>query len=334
MPDTETHRPILIAGFGSVGRRHFQNLKHLGCRQFVFLRSGRGTIDDKDTSGFPSTSRLDEALDYRPKAVIIATPSAMHLDIALQAAEAGCDLYIEKPLGHTLTGVNRLIEIVHQHRLIAMVGCQFRFHPLLLQLHAMIAGGQLGRITGAAAEWGEYLPAWHPWEDHRESYSARLELGGGVLLTLIHPLDYLYWLFGEWRRLQAMVARVPSLDTPAGEDWSDVNIEFTSGVLGHVHLDYIQRPPVHRLSVVGDMGRVLWDYHSGELRCWALEGESVVHRVPEGFERNHMFLNAMEHFLACVRDRTEPRVPIGDGAAVLKMALDARRSATSEASHA
>jgi predicted dehydrogenase len=155
-----------------------------------------------------------------------------------------------------------------------------------------------------------------------------------VILTLIHPFDYLYWLFGEWRRIQALVARVPALDTPAGEDWADVGIAFTNGVLGHVHVDYLQRPPVHRLTVVGESGRALWDYHSGELRCWPADGDSIVHRVPDGFERNTMYLDAMAHFLACVRDRSEPQVPLRDGAAALRMALEARRSAASGEAHA
>jgi predicted dehydrogenase len=326
--------PILIAGFGSAGRRHFRNLRRLGCRDFVFLRSGLGILDDHEISEFPSTHRLEEALSYQPKAVIIATPSALHLEVALPAAEAGCDLYIEKPLGHDMKNVDRLRAAVHERRLVAMLGCQFRFHPLFIELQCLVDDGQLGRVVGAMAAWGEYLPSWHPGEDHRNSYSARHDLGGGAILTLIHPLDYLYRLFGEWRRIQAMVARVPSLGTPAGEDWGDMSIEFTNGVLGYIHVDYLQRPPVHRLSVVGDAGRVTCDYHAGVMKWWPAEGAAIVRRVPVAFERNTMFLDAMEHFLDCIRDRTEPRVPLADGAAALKMALEARRVASLETSHA
>jgi len=163
------------------------------------------------------------------------------------------------------------------------------------------------------------------------------ELGLGHLLpvpTLLRQLDYLYLLFGEWRRMQAMVARVPSLDTPAGEDWSDINIEFSSGVLAHVHIDYLQRPAVHRLTVVGDIGRAVCDYGAGELHWCPVDGEPIIRRTGLRFERNTMFLDAMQHFLDCVRDRTEPLVPLADGAAVLRMALQARHAAVSEPVHA
>ena len=138
-----------------------------------------------------------------------------------------------------------------------MIGCQFRFHPLLIALRQAIEAGKLGTVLGAEAEWGEYLPNWHPWEDYRESYSARKELGGGVVLTLIHPLDYLFWFFGDAQRVTGITRSVPALNTPAGEDWANVLLEFSpSGVVGHVHLDYWQRPAVHRLRVgrSGDRG--------------------------------------------------------------------------------
>jgi len=324
MPDVHLTSPILIAGYGSAGRRHFRNLRALGHSNFVFLRSGAGVLDDCEIADFPSTRSLEAALRFGPQIVVVATPSSQHLDIALAAAEAGCDLYIEKPLGHELENAGRLLAAVRERKLIAMIGCQFRFHPMLTELRAMIARGQLGSIAGASAAYGEYLPDWHPWEDHRKSYSARRELGGGAILTLSHPLDYLYALFGEWRRIQALVRRVSFLDTPAGEDWSDINVEFANGVVAHAHVDYVQRPPIHQLSVVGDRGRAICDFNAGELRCWVGEGETIVRRTPDGFDRNTMFRDAVRHFLACVKERSEPQIPLADGVAVLKMALEAR----------
>jgi predicted dehydrogenase len=300
----------------------------------VFLRSGLGVLDDREIAEFPSTNTIEEALRYRPKFAVVATPSARHLEIALPAAEAGCDLYIEKPLAHELKDIDRLLAVVRERRLVAMLGCQFHFHPLFIELHSMIGEGRLGRIVGATAEYGDYLPSWHPWEDYRKGYSARRELGGGAILTLIHPLDYLHSLFGEWRRIQAMVTAVPSLDTPAAEDFCNINIEFSNGVLAQVHVDYLQRPAVHRLSILGEAGRAVCDYHSGELIWQPTQGEAIIRRVNAGFERNMMFLDAMKHFLNCLRDRTESRVPLAEGAAVLRMALEARRTASSETIYA
>ena len=226
-----------------------------------------------------------------------------------------------------------------------MIGYQFRFRiHLLIRLRDGLAAGALGPIAGARAEWGEYLPDWHPWEDHRNSYSARADMGGGVVLTLIHPLDYLYWLFGPTDRVHASARSIASLQTPAGEDWAEITINFRSGVVGQVHLDYLQRPAVHRLTVWGDRGRAEWDYHAGTLR-WetvaatdqknasAIDAKPTVtvERVPAGFERNAMFLDEMRHFLNCVESRETPVVPLADGIAVLEIALAAKQSAAREA---
>ena len=52
-------------------------------------------------------------------------------------------------------------------------------------------------------EIGEYLPGWHTYEDYRRMYASRADLGGGVVLSQIHELDYVYWLFGMPKRVFA-----------------------------------------------------------------------------------------------------------------------------------
>ena len=142
-------------------------------------------------------------------------------------------------------------------------------------------------------------------------------------------------------------ASIASLQTPAGEDWAEITIDFRSGVVGQVHLDYLQCPAVHRLTVWGERGRVEWDYHAGTLR-WetvaatdtknasAIDANPTVtiEHVPAGFERNTMFLDEMRHFLTCVESRKTPDIPLADGIAVLELALAAKQSAGEMARHA
>jgi predicted dehydrogenase len=322
--------PVLIAGFGSIGRRHFQNLRALGCSQFVFYRTYQSTISEPDVGAWPSTGSLEEALAHRPRIAIVANPTAKHLDVALAAARAGCHLFIEKPLSHSLERCQELAEVVRQHHLTTMIGCQFRFHPLLASLRRQLSAGRLGEVLGARAEWGEYLPDWHPWEDHRKSYSARADLGGGVVLTLIHPLDYMLWLFGPAHGVHASIRSVPSLQTAAGDDWAEITLQLAGGVIGQVHLDYVQKPPVHQLCVWGDRGRATWDYHAGTLSWEAADGGTQTERVPDGFERNTMFVDEMQHFLDAVGHHRPSSIPLEDGIAALDVALKAKSSAQKE----
>lgn len=318
----------LIAGFGSAGRRHFNNLRALGCPDFIFYRTFQSKLPDADVADYFATSDLQAALARRPQIAVVANPTASHLEVACAAARAGCHLLIEKPLSHSLDHCQQLAELAHERGLTVMIGCQFRFHPLLASLRRQIGEGRLGEVLGARAEWGEYLPDWHPWEDYRQSYSARADLGGGVILTLIHPIDYLYWLFGAVDDVQASMRSVPSLQTSAPDDWAEITLRFACGVIGQVHLDYVQKPAVHRLDVWGDRGRASCDFHAGTLAWQPTEGDIDVERVGASFERNTMFMDEMRHFLDAVGQRKPSCIPLADGIAVLEIALKARQFAS------
>lgn len=321
---------ILIVGFGSVGRRHFRNLLAMGYSNFLFYRIHKGTLPDWENSDWPSFNDLGEVLANNPHIAIISNPTALHLSSAIPAAQAGCHLFIEKPISHSLEGCTELKTLTEQRKLTTMIGCQFRFHPLLIILREQLRAGCIGKVLSARVEWSEYLPNWHRWEDYRRSYSARKDLGGGVILTLIHPLDYLYWLFGDVKRVHASMCSIKSLQTETEDDLAEITLEFSSGVIGQVHLDYIQRPPVHTLAVYGDNGRVKWDYYTGTLVWESIDGDIHIDKVPDDFNRNIMFIDEMQHFIECVEQQKPTCVPLEEGIAVLKIAQHAKQDGVEE----
>ena len=182
----------------------------------------------------------------------------MHLDVAIPAAQAGCHLFLEKPISHSLERLDELQAAVHRGGGQVLTGYQFRFHPGLRHARRLLAEGAIGRPLSVRAHWGEYLPGWHPWEDYRQGYSARADLGGGVVLTLSHPLDYLRWLFGEVSALWAFTGQLSDLELQV-EDTAEIGLRFACGVLGSVHLDYNQHPPAHCLEIIGTQGAIRWD---------------------------------------------------------------------------
>ena len=60
------------------------------------------------------------------------------LDVALAAAKAGCHLFIEKPVSHTLDQLDELMALVEQNRLVTMVGYHLRFHPYLQRAQLLL----------------------------------------------------------------------------------------------------------------------------------------------------------------------------------------------------
>ena len=182
-------------------------------------------------------------------------------------------------------------------------------------------------MVSVHAHWGEYLPAWHPWEDYRSGYAAREDFGGGVLLTLCHPFDYLRWLIGEIEGVSAVTGHRGGLDIEV-EDTANVMLRFANGALGNVHLDYIQRPATHTLRITGQQGYILWDAADGRVQWYQSETESwETDQMPMGFERNRLFVEEMKHFISCIEGDTEPCVNLRDGIAALEIVLAAKASA-------
>jgi predicted dehydrogenase len=329
---------ILIAGLGSVGRRHLRNLRLLGEQDIVLYRTRLATLPDEDLVGLPVETDLDRALDGKPDAVIVANPTSLHLEVAIPAARAGCHILLEKPVSDSLDRLGELAEAAERTGSRIQVGFQFRFHPTLQQAARLVREGAIGQILTAHAHWGEYLPNWHPWEDYRKSYAARSDLGGGVLVTLTHPMDYLRWLVGDVDLLWSLNGHLSPLQVDV-EDIAEVGLHFASGAIGGLHVNYVQRPAVHRLEIVGTGGTLSWDNADGSLkwqRMPAAFGESssnppgpVVEQFapPPEFERNQLFVEQMRAFLSVVRGESTPVCTLQDGIRALEMALAARESA-------
>jgi len=317
----------LIAGFGSIGRRHFRNLYALGERNFLFLRSKRSTLPDDEIAEYPVETEIEAALAHQPDAVVVSNPTSLHLDVAIPAAEAGCDLFLEKPISHSMERIDELKTALQSGGGRVLVGFQFRYHPQLSQIAQLLTEEAIGQPVSAGVHWGEYLPSWHPWEDYRKGFSARADLGGGVILTLTHPLDYLRWLLGDITALWAFSGQVDDLQIEV-EAVAEIGLRFANGVLGTVHLDYVQRPHTHRLEIVGTQGTIRWDYIEGNLNVFRVTTEKWEHYpLPDGFERNDLFLEQMRHFLAVRNRRENPRCTLEDGIWAQELACAAHESA-------
>lgn len=327
---------VLFCGLGSVGQRHLRNVRALLGENVEVLawrvRGGgpvlnadmtvRAGADLDSTYGVRTFARLDDALAERPHVAFITNPNTLHVSTALAAAQAGCHLFIEKPLSHDETGVAELIAEVERRRLVAFVAYQFRFHPGLRWVKGLLEAGRLGRLVAAHVVNGEYLPDWHPWEDYRETHPARRDLGGGCLSIQTHELDYVVWLLGMPRRVFAVGGHLSGLEVSV-EDSVSLLLECNHGgqpVPVHVHLDYLQSPPQRMCEVVGDGGRVRFDYYAN-----AAEFHDLYERTTEilrfdRFERNHMFVDELQHFLACVRGETKPLVDLREAVKSMRIA--------------
>jgi predicted dehydrogenase len=229
-----------VLGQGSIGRRHAGNLRDLGLEVV--------TYDPADPAGASSEIEALRGADV----CVVASPSSEHARHARLAIEAGVPALVEKPLALDAAEARALEELGGD----LAVAMNLRFHPGVLGLRDGLAGA--GRVLRADVWCGSYLPGWRA-SDYRESYSARADLGGGVLLDAIHEIDYLTWLLGPVAAVRATLARVSELEIDV-EDTALLTLEMVSGALATVRLDYYDRAYHRGARIVGADATVSWDW--------------------------------------------------------------------------
>lgn len=333
---------VLFCGLGSIGQRHVRNLRALlgdsvellayrNRRQSPLLNPDmtvRPGADLEKTYNIRSFNNLQCALAEKPDAVFVTNPNTLHLSVALAAAQAGCHLFIEKPLSHSLDGIDELIEVVERKGLVAFVAYQFRFHPGLLLVKSLIDEGRLGRLAAAHIVNGEYLPDWHLYEDYRHSHPARRDLGGGCLTIQTHELDYALSMFGMPHRLFAVGGHLSNLEVDVEDSVSilmECNVEDRPLPV-YIHLDYLQHPPQRVCEIYGDAGKVRYDYYTNQVEFHETATRNVEVRHFNNFQKNQMFLDEMNHFLACLRGERQPLVDLREGRRSMLVAQAASES--------
>ncbi len=319
---------IAVVGTGSVGRRHLRNLLALGCHEVfaVSVHQGRTELD-LDGTVVPCVADYDVAL-AAGDAVVIANPTSLHRSYLEMALAAGRHVYLEKPVSAQATGMPELDALARQRGLTIAVGTQFRFNAALNYLKTCLQQGALGDALNVMAYSGEHIGDYHPNENYRESYAARAELGGGILLTQIHQLDYLNWLFGPFATVQAWETPMPDLGIDVEACVSYVLAPATGSrtqprVQGH--LNYVQRPKSTGMIVNCRNGQLKWCYEENTVESIQAGAPDLEH-WQEPFDRNQMFVSAMVDFLDCIAHARVPRSPFADGIVAVRIVEAIKRS--------
>ena len=316
---------LLITGCGSIGRRHARNLRALGDHDLLLhdVAEDRWRAAAAEAGGGGSGD-LEALLAMEPRAVLVCTPPHLHTAAARRALEAGAHLFIEKPIAHSLDGVDALLEAAAARGRVMLVGYSLRFEAGLRRAKDLVDGGAVGRVLALRAEFGQYLPDWRPAQDYRANYTARRAEGGGIILDGSHEIDYVRWLAGEIQAVSCTAGRLSDLDMDA-EDMAALTLRLAGGAIAEVHLDCVQRGYARSCKIIGDRGTLVWDLREGV--CLLAAGETAWKTFPAAADVNAMYLDEMRHFLACVRDGAKPLVDGYAGRRVLEIALAAHRAA-------
>ena len=309
----------VIVGYGSIGKRHSKNLSKFKNIQCFVVTNRKGV--KFPSKNFQKFNSLDECLKLNPDVGFVTNESSVHIKTAIKLANAGCHIFVEKPLSHNCLQIKQLLKLVNKKNLVTLIGCNFRFHPCLIKIKKLISSKKIGRIIFAQAEHGSFLPDWHPFEDYKSSYAARRELGGGVVFTSIHEIDYLFWLFGNVKEVYSITGKFSDLDMNA-DDLSSTVLRFKNNVIGEIHLDHFQRSFKRGCKIVGTKGTITWDSRTNVVKLFNNKTKKWKDVMKlKNFDFNSTYINEITHFLECVKKNKKTTNDLKEGVFVQNIAL-------------
>jgi predicted dehydrogenase len=316
---------VLVIGYGSIGKRHIENLSKLKNVEIIVCTKRKPDQFLKQKKCLTYLS-LNDCIKENPKFAIIANETNFHIKNALYLAKAGIHMLIEKPLSNSLVGSTELLNITKKNKLIVLVGCNFRFHPSLILMKKIISDGNLGRIISAQIENGSFLPDWHPYDNYKKNYASRNDLGGGVVLTCIHEIDYLYWFFGNVSNVFSITDTVSDIKIQA-DDLSAIILKFENNVVAEAHLDYFQQPSTRNCKIIGTKGTLIWNLEKNIVKQYDIKNKKWITQLKlKNYNINTTYQEEIIHLIECIDNRKKPINDLKQAIYTLKIALAIKKS--------
>jgi len=241
----------LIADFHARALGDIENAEFVACCDPQVDRAK--ALADK-YGGTPYASYEEMLGNDQIDIVTIATPSGLHMEPTVAAAEAGKHVLCEKPVEITLERIDAMIE-AHKKAGTRLGGIfPYRFNDLMTPLREAIRSGRFGTITCA----GVYVPWWRTDAYYEGSWHGTWKLdGGGALMNQsIHMIDMLCDLMPPIESVQACTATLGH--KMEAEDTAAAVLRYANGALGMVYGTTASYPgQFRRFEITGTEGTVI-----------------------------------------------------------------------------
>jgi len=317
---------IGIIGAGRMGRVHAESIQKLpesatlaGCVDI----SAKAAAEF--TARFPVrvyASQAELLADSTVDAVLIATPTPTHAEIALQALQAGKHVFCEKPLARTLAQGRALLAAAQASKQVFAVGFVRRQSWGCQEVRRLLQQGKIGtpRIVRVHLLFTAFKRQWGDW-------FADVAASGGVTLDmLVHHFDLLNWYFGK---VSQVSAEGWLMDRAFAEpmDYVSGSMRFESGLIGHFESGWLRfGTGSDQLEIYGDQGLLRYDWGRPLVTFIGRDGKTEEIARPADCS-DAIFLTEMQDFIASVRDGRPPCAGVREGWEGLKVALAAMAAA-------
>ena len=284
-------KKILFFGLGSIGLRHARLLQ----ANFDADLAAYRTSDSENQLGIKEFRSIESAFDFQPDAAFITNPTDQHIETAIECAKRSVHLFIEKPLSNTTEGIPELIQLIEARDLVNHVGFCMRYHPVIKYLKEKVNKNDAFYSRTICSS---YFPLWRPGQDYRNSYSADINRGGGVVNELVHELDYNQHLFGKIDLLKQESGQVSDLEISA-PDYAEFQSAHTGGLESHISLDFFSHARERKISIYFPEKVVMGDILNQTVQVF--KNHELVQEIDIVDE--NMYLNQLNSFMNALESR-------------------------------
>jgi len=317
---------VAIIGAGYWGKnliRNCQSSQRVNLSAVCDSRESALNFVKTNYPAIKAVSRVEDALnDSNIHAILIATPTASHYELAKAALLSGKHVFVEKPMTETAGQAMELVNLAKEKNLILHVDHTFVYTGAVRKIKDLISKGELG--------------------DLRYFDSERLNLGliqpdVNVIYDLaVHDLSILNYIFNEEPETVSAFANsyVTRQRERAVEESAHINLRYPSGFMAHIHASWLSPVKFRKMLIGGSKKMIVYNDiepsekikvydHGVDLDFSKETPDDPIYRSGDvlipNLDRSEALLSEINHFADCVRDGKDTVTNGYDGYKVVKI---------------
>lgn len=313
---------VAVIGTGGMGMRHLAILDLIDGIRTIAVPKRPGRARELAEQGIESAGDLAEAKAMGATLGVIATDTGHHLADGTAAISEGLDVLLEKPMATNACDAILLRDRAKEENRQVYVACVLRFSESLNVFRDLLP--KIGDLHSVRVEAQSYLPDWRPDRHYLESFRSRPG-EGGVLLDLIHEIDYTGWIFGWPSSVHGRVKNLGRLSIEADES-AHLTWETPDGAVVSVAVDFLSQPTRRGIMASGEHGTLEWNGVDRTVTLM-LSGEDGT--VTGSTQTQDEILSAQtQAFLDTMAGNGDPRLATSDDGVRALLVCDAARQSS------
>ncbi len=303
-----------IIGLGYVGKIHYSHcLKIPEAEVFAVADVSEKALKSVKDDGIKKTFSNYSDLLKEPEidGVVIGLPTHLHLQCAIDAAEAGKDIFMEKPIARNVQEAKEIIRVAEKNSVKLMMGYPLRFDKGLCSVKEQMNKGLIGQVENAHIMFVSSGPFFHRADGHApvpvpEWWWNQELTGGGVLVDLgSHVINLLRFYFGEITDIKSYLGHRFNMDF---EDSAMCLAKFDSGTVVAINVGWFSQSYTLKLDFLGSVKSANVQHKVSNPLVTATQ---MLITGRSKFRQPH--LDEIKHFIDCLRNDIVPSSTGYDG---------------------